>query len=233
MCNPARAEGVRPSSRANRRIWSAQPRVTRSSGFAIRSPARAADEGRRPRQQRGCLAVPHDRLAVAGQGVGIDRGDHARGHLPDRPSPDGLGGRIEVGRRPGRGPPRQRLPVIEPGGARFAMQSFERAWHRCGTAPPHQLAPPATRVASRLAGCSPGFAHGRPRWPRPRAGRPTGPPPPAPHPRSRSDRNGETRPRAHNWEARMSTSAGPACGSPRSTLLAFTRRAPLAEFLVR
>ncbi len=41
MCNPARAEGVRPSSRANRRIWSAQPRVTRSSGFAIRSPERA------------------------------------------------------------------------------------------------------------------------------------------------------------------------------------------------
>ncbi len=113
------------------------------------------------------------------------------------------------------------------------MQSFERAGHRSGTAPTHQLAPPTTRVASRLIGCPPGFAHGRPRWPRSRAGRPTGPPPPAPPPRSRSDRNGETRPRAHDWEARTSRSAEPACGDPRSALRAFTRRAPLAEFLER
>src|SRR5450759_583490 len=37
--------------------------------------ARAADEGRRASQQRGRLAVAHHRLAVAGEGVGIDRSD--------------------------------------------------------------------------------------------------------------------------------------------------------------
>jgi hypothetical protein len=63
------------------------------------------------------------------------------------------------------------------------MQSFERAGHRSGTAPTHQRAPPTTRVASRLIGCPPGFAHGRPRWPRSRVGRPTGPPP-LRHPRA-------------------------------------------------
>jgi len=92
--------------------------------------------------------------------------------------------------------------------------------HRSGTAPPHQLAPPTTRVAIRLIGCPPRFAHGR----RSRAGRPTGPPPPVPPPRSRRDRNGETRPRAHDWEARTSRRTVFACGDPRSA-----SPAPLVE----
>ena len=48
-----------------------------------------------------------------------------------------------------------------------------------------------------------------------------------------TDISGETRPRAHDWEARTSRRTEPACGYPRSALRAFTRRAPLAEFLER
>jgi hypothetical protein len=153
MRNPARAEGVRPSSRANRRIWSAQPRVTRSSGFAIRSPARAPRmRGAERASSDAALAVAHHRLAIAGEGVDIDRGNHARRHLADRPTPDELGGSVEVGRRTRHGAARQRLPVVEPGGARFTTQPFERGGHRSGTAPTHQPAPPARQAPCSSSG---------------------------------------------------------------------------------
>jgi hypothetical protein len=104
-----------------------------------------------------------------------------------------------------------------------------------GVAPPARPAPPAEvrelgaagrAVARRCEARAEGHrrgrghrlegvrAHASPHWRKPR-------------------KRSETRPRAHDWEARTSGSAEPACGDPRSARRAFTRRAPLAEFLDR
>ncbi len=104
-----------------------------------------------------------------------------------------------------------------------------------GVAPPARPAPPAEirelgaagrAVARRCEDRAEGHRRGRGR----RLGGVSGHA--SPHWRKPPKRR-ETGPRAHDWEARTSASAGPACGDPRSALRAFTRRAPLAEFLDR